>query len=143
MTVNERSPVTELQVTACVFGSIYAFHLIRLSGRSNDVPFVQRFPLYDLPFCRYKALKPHTICFEISMIMNTIMNTNTKAHFAARCFSPFSAKRKFSLSNAFAKTPKLTYFAVKKCQLANLVANRDWLIIMTALQATACIFRQF
>jgi len=59
VTVNERSPVTELQVTACVFGSIYAFHLIRLSGRSNDVPFVQRFPLYDLPFCRYKALKPH------------------------------------------------------------------------------------
>ena len=40
------------------------------------------------------------------------------------------------------KNANFTYLAVKKCQLANLDANRDWLIV-TVLQAMACISWQF
>ena len=59
--LNDGSAVTELQVTACVFGSNYAFHLIaegllvcRFSGAF----------LYDVPFCSYKALKSPTPYFR-------------------------------------------------------------------------------
>jgi len=37
------------------------------------------------------------------------------------------------------KNVKFDSLDSNKCQLANLVANRDWLIV-TVLQATACIF---
>jgi len=37
---------------------------------------------------------------------------------------------------------KFNLLGSEKCYLANLVANRDWLIV-TVLQATACIFGQF
>jgi len=40
------------------------------------------------------------------------------------------------------KNAKPDLFGSEKCQLANLVANRGWLIV-TVLQAMACIFRQF
>jgi len=56
MNVNERSPMKEF--TACDFGSTYAFHLIA-EGLT-----VRRFSgiiLPDLPFCRYKALRPPTL----------------------------------------------------------------------------------
>jgi len=54
---NERSLVTEQQVTACVFSSIYAFHLI-VGGLM--VCFLLSL-LYDLLFCRYEALKSPTL----------------------------------------------------------------------------------
>jgi len=38
------------------------------------------------------------------------------------------------------KNAKFDLFSSEKCQLANLVANRDW-IIVTVLQATACTVR--
>jgi len=47
--VNEWSLVRELQVTACVFGSTYAFHPI-VEGLMVCL-FCRSF-LYDLPFCR-------------------------------------------------------------------------------------------
>jgi len=52
--------VTQLQVTACVFGSPYAFHLI---AEGLTVCVVSEVFLYDLglPCCRYKALKWPTL----------------------------------------------------------------------------------
>jgi len=40
------------------------------------------------------------------------------------------------------KMPNLTYLAVKNASWQNLVANKDSLIV-TVVQATGCIFRQF
>jgi len=40
------------------------------------------------------------------------------------------------------KNAKFDLFGSAECQLADVVVNRDWLI-MTVLQATACIFWQF
>jgi len=40
------------------------------------------------------------------------------------------------------KNDELDLFGIEKCHLANLVANKDWLI-MTVLQAMACIFWEF
>jgi len=54
----EWSLVTGLQVTACVFGSPYAFHLI---AEGLTVCSLSVSSLYDLPFCRYKALKWPTL----------------------------------------------------------------------------------
>jgi len=44
----------------------------------------------------------------------------------ARSFSLFSIKRQFSMRNAFEKR-QIWLIWQWKCQLANLVANRDWL----------------
>jgi len=54
---NDRSPVTQLQVTACVFGSIYAFRLIAVGlavcGLFTVLPlqgFEVTYPIfYDVP----------------------------------------------------------------------------------------------
>jgi len=40
------------------------------------------------------------------------------------------------------KNAKFDLFGSDKCQLANLVAKRGWLIV-TVVQATTCIFREF
>jgi len=53
--------VTELQVTACVFGSPYAFHLIA------EGPMVCPFSefLYDSPFCNLQGFEvTHSISFK-------------------------------------------------------------------------------
>jgi len=64
MNVNERISVAELQVTACVFGLTYAFRLMA-GDMSNGVAFLRKFLwVYDLPFCRYKALKSPTRYFD-------------------------------------------------------------------------------
>jgi len=80
MNVSKRSPVTELQIMACVFGSIYAFHLI-----SEDLavcPFSGGF-LHDLPFRRYKALKSPTLFSKFRW----------RCEQGCQCFSLFSHKR--------------------------------------------------
>jgi len=53
--------VTELQVTACVVGSPYAFHLIAegITVRPFSGSFFVR-----LPFCRFKALNLPTHIFQ-------------------------------------------------------------------------------
>jgi len=39
--VNDHAPMTELQVTTCIFGSTYAFH--RIAEGLNGVPFLWKF----------------------------------------------------------------------------------------------------
>ena len=54
MNRNKLSPVTDLQLTGCVFRSIYAFHLV--AERLTAGPFFGSF-MYDLSFSNYKASK--------------------------------------------------------------------------------------
>ena len=127
MNLNERSPVTQLQVTAFVFCSNYAFHLI--AEGITVWPFSSEVFLYDLLFCRYKALKSSTI-FSMSLrtrVSDALHNLMLNDNF--HCQAPW-------------KNAKYDVFGSVKCQLANLIANRDWLIV-TVVQAMACIFRQF
>ena len=79
------------------------------SGRSSDVPFLRRF-LYDLPFWSYSALKPPIIF--LMAVARCFLVPNDNFH----CQTP-SMNTKFDL------------FGSAKCQLTNLVANRDWLIV--------------
>jgi len=117
--------VTELQITACVFGPTYAFHLIA-EGLAM-FPFCGNF-LYNLPFWSYKTLNSPAL---FSMTLRTRLSdafhhlvTNDNVH----CQTPL-------------KNAKFDLFGNEECLLANLVANRDWLIV-TVLQATACTFRK-
>ena len=110
MNLNERSPVTELQVTACVFCSNYAFHLI--AEGLTMWPFSLEVFLYDLLFCRYKALKSSTI-FSMSLrtrVSDAFHNLVPNDDF--HCQTPL-------------KNAKYDVFGSVKCQLANLIANRD------------------
>ena len=70
MNVNDCSPEPELQVTACVFGSSYAFHLI--AEGLTVCPLSAEGFLYDLLFCRYKALKSHTLYLNFDDVANTL-----------------------------------------------------------------------
>jgi len=94
--ITDRSTMTELQITACVFGSIYAFHKSNrkhmpwyYSEGSNSVPFCGSFFfVYDLAFCRYKALKS-----PISYFRRRCESFDmSSAHAVARCSSPLTAK---------------------------------------------------
>jgi len=100
------------------------------SGRSNGEPFLWKFfvRLTVLLLQRFEVTHP---IFKISIMLRTWL-PDAFQHFVPS--DNFTARRLW-------KTPNLTYFGSEKCQLANLVANTDWLIV-TVLQATACIFRQ-
>ena len=75
-------------------------------------------------------------CFEV-----THPSFDDGASTVARCFNHLVANHNFHCQTPL-KNAKFDLFVSAKCQLANLVANRDWLIV-TVLRATACIFRQF
>jgi len=66
--------VTQLQVTACVFGLPYVFHL--LAKDLTVCAFSGSF-LYDLPFCCYTRLLTDPSYFR---------NFNDNANTVARCF---------------------------------------------------------
>ena len=116
MNGNERSPVTELQFMACVCRSNCAFHLT--AEGLTVCPFSGGF-LYELPFCRYKALKSPTL-FSI------FRWHYEHGNMVVRCISPFSviftAKRLW-------KPPNLIYLAGEVSMGKSGFANRDWLIV--------------
>ena len=123
MKLHDRSSAIQLQVTACVFRSNYAFHLI--AEGLTVCPFSGGFS-YDLPFCRY-GLWSHVPYFRnLDNVTNTV----------ASCFSPLFH------CQTHLKNAKFNLYGSEKCQLANLVAHRDRLTV-TVLQSAACIFRQF
>jgi len=82
--LNDRSPVTQLQITVSVFHLNYSFNP-SYSGRSDGVHFLRIFFLYEFSFRRYKAFKlPNFRNFDHSIgVTNTV----------ARCFSLFSIKQ--------------------------------------------------
>jgi len=91
LTSGLRSPVTELQVTAYVFGLPHAFHLIAecLTVCSFSGSFFCT--TYRFAVTRLWSNPPYFRNFDD--VENTV----------ARCFSPFSAKRYFSLPNTVEK----------------------------------------
>ena len=68
---------------------------------------------------------------------NAIPDDDDVANRVARCFTALNFHCQTPLKNA-----TFDLFCSDKCQLATVNANRHWLIV-TVLQATACIFRQF
>jgi len=116
-------------------GTCFPFELCipSYSGRSDGVHFRWMFCM------NYR--------FAVTMLLNHLpyfRNFDDVTNTVARYFSVFSIKR-FSLtanvSNAFEKR-QIWLIWQWKCQLANLVANRDWLgLTVTVLQATPCKIR--
>ena len=68
MNGNERSPVTELQVTACIFRSNYAFHLIATGV--SVCPFSRGF-FVQLTVLLLQGLEVTYAIFEILMMFRT------------------------------------------------------------------------
>jgi len=82
---------------------------------------------YDLPFCRYKALKSPTLFL---MTLRTQLADN---------FHHLVPNDNFHCQVPLKKTPNLTYLAEKNASWQiYLVANRDWLIV-TVLHAFPAI----
>ena len=120
--------MVELQVMACVFGSTYAFHLI--AECLTVCPFCGFFFVRSTVFLLQGFEVTYPI-FEISMKLRTRLPD---------AFYHLVANDNF-YCQARLKNAKFDLLGSKTCQLANLVANRDWLIV-TVLQATVCIFLQ-
>jgi len=78
--VNDRCPVTELQVTACVFGSTYASHLI-----AEDLT------VCTFSGCLLERLRPTVLPLQDFEVTHSIFDD--VANTAGRYFSPLSAKR--------------------------------------------------
>ena len=104
MNVSERSPVTQLHVTAGVLSSNYAFHLIA-EGRLV-CPFCRGF-LYDLPFYCLQG-------FEVTHPDDVANMPDAFHHLASNDNFHYQAPL---------QTAKFDLFRSEKCHLANLVVN--------------------
>jgi len=108
---NDRCPVTQLQIRVSVFHLNYAFRLI------VEYLMVCTFSwgfLYELPFCCYKAFKSPTLFSKLRTRLPDAFHylvSNDNFH----CQTPL-------------KNAKFDLIWQWKCQLANLVANRDQLV---------------
>ena len=121
MNLNDQSPVTALQITACVLRIAHSEGL-------TVFPFSGGFFLYDLPFCRYKALKSPTLFSNFSMTRRTGLPD---------AFHSLVPNNNFHCQTPL-KNAKFDLIGSENCQLAKLVSNRDWLFV-AVLQATSCI----